>query len=325
MSKNKIIIFLVGVLSAFPAFAIDNALTQKIDANINEYINAVMSSSGSDIYVFVMAVATFLMFVCAAGEILKFIGGKADWVAMLTLVILWIVTMALITSFGMVTDTIKYAFNELADTFQYLTIGSRDKLFLSNFIDGVINKAVQAPDVGFTDAIYMWAITIIWAVISLFLQVAFYLSDVYATLGIGLAQMLGVLFIPFLIAPWTRGIFDGWVKFFIGWGVCGLVLRITCLLSMLVMKATINAAGDFQNPGSALIDSNYDISAPLVVTDENLGLLIAIIVFGFISCVMIFSSYSFAKMLASGVGSASNAATNAAKQVAAQAVKAVLL
>lgn len=324
MSKNRALIFLFGMFAIFPAFAIDNALTQKIDANINEYINSVLSSSGSDIYVFVMAVATFLMFVCAVGEILKFIAGRADWVAMLTLVILWFVTMAFITSYGMVTDTVKYAFNEMADTFQYLTIGSRDRMFLSNFIDRVINQAVQAPDVGFTDTIYMWAITIIWAVISLFLQVAFYLSDVYVTLGVGLAQMIGVLFIPFLIAPWTRSIFDGWVRFMIGWGICGIILRLTCLLTMLVMKATINAAGDFQNPGTALINSNYDISAPLVVTDENLGLLIAIIVFGFISCVMIFSSFTFAKMLSSGVGSASNAATNTAKKLAVQAVKALV-
>lgn len=325
MSKSNVLIILLGALAAFPALAIDNALTERIDANINEYIGAVLSNSGSDIYLFVMAVATFLMFVCAAGEILKFIAGKADWEAMFTLVILWIVTLALITAFALVTDTIKYAFNELADTFQFLMVGSRDKLFLSNFIDNVITQGIQTPDVGFTDAVYMWAVTIIWAVISLLLQVAFYLSDVYATLGMGLAQILGVLFIPFLIAPWTRGIFDGWVKFFIGWGVCGLVLRITCLMSMLVMKASINAAGDFENPGSALINSHFDISAPLVVTDENLSLLIAIIVFGFISCVMIFSSYSFAKMLASGVGSASNAATSAAKQVAAQAVKALIL
>ncbi|AJB84471.1 TPA: type IV secretion system protein [Klebsiella pneumoniae] len=324
MSKNKILIILIGIFAVFPAFALDNAVTQKIDANINEYVNAVLSSSGSDIYVFVMAVATFLMFVCAVGEIIKFIYGQADWVAIFTLIIVWFVTMALITSYGMVTDTVKYAFNELADTFQYLTIGSKDRMFLSNFIDRVINQAVQAPDVGFTDTIYMWAITIIWAVISLFLQVAFYLSDVYVTLGIALAQMIGVLFIPFLIAPWTRGIFDGWVRFMIGWGVCGIVLRLTCLLTMLVMKATINAAGDFQNPGTALINSNYDVSAPLVVTDENLGLLIAIIVFGFISCVMIFSSFTFAKMLSSGVGDTGKAVNNTAKKLAAQAIKALI-
>lgn len=324
MSKNRLLIFLFGMFAIFPAFAIDNALTQKIDENINEYINTVLSSSGSDIYVFVMAVATFLMFVCAVGEILKFIAGHADWVAMLTLVILWFVTMALITSYGMVTDTVKYAFNEMADTFQYLTIGSRDRMFLSNFIDKVIGQAIQAPDVGFTDTIYMWFLAFVWGVISLLLQVAFYLSDVYVTLGIGLAQVIGVLFIPFLIAPWTRSIFDSWFRFMIGWGICGIVLRLTCLLTMLVMKATINAAGDFQNPGEALITSNYDISAPLVVTDENLGLLIAIIAFGFISCIMIFSSFTFAKMLGSGVGSLSNVATDTAKKMAAKAIKALL-
>ncbi|HFQ5986609.1 TPA: conjugal transfer protein TrbL, partial [Yersinia enterocolitica] len=71
MSKNKILLFLVGILSAFPAFAVNNAVTVEIDKNISEAISAVMSSSGSDIYVIVMAIATFLMFVCIVAEILR--------------------------------------------------------------------------------------------------------------------------------------------------------------------------------------------------------------------------------------------------------------
>jgi len=321
LSKNKILIFLSGILASFSVFAAPNAVGQKVSEGVNEAINAVMSSSGSDIYIMVMAIATFLMFICAAIEICKFITGNVDWVAIFTLVVLWFVVMAIITSYGFVTDTIKYAMNEIADIYQYLVIGSKDKLFLSNFIDGVINKAIQAPDVGFTDAIFMWALTIIWAIVSIFLQIAFYLSDVYATLGIALAQLIGVLFIPFIIAPWTRGIFDGWLKFFIGWAVCGIVLRITCLLSMIVMKATINAVGSLENPGTAYIASNYDITAPLMITDENIGIFMAVIVFGIISCLMILSSFAFAKSLASGVGSASGSATKTAQKIAIQAAK----
>ncbi|ERK05600.1 hypothetical protein L580_3310 [Serratia fonticola AU-P3(3)] len=326
MSKNRMLILLCSMFLAFPAYAANNKLTQKIDQNINEYLDAVLSSSGSDIYVYVMAFATFLMFVCAVGEILKFIMGEPDWVAAFTLIILWFITMALISSYGMVTSTIKYAFGELADTFQYLTIGNKDPMFLSTFIDNVIGKAIQAPDTGITDTIFMWAITIVWAILSIILQAAFYLTDVYITLGLALAQMVGVLFIPFLIAPWTRSIFDGWVRFFIGWGVFGLVLRITCLLTMLVMKATINAAGsfDFTIPNvtnTDLINANYEVIRPLIITDANLELLIAIIIFGFISCLMIFSAFSFAKALSSGVGSASDAANGAAKKMAATAAK----
>ncbi|NQD64128.1 conjugal transfer protein TrbL, partial [Enterobacter sp. CM29] len=166
--------------------------------------------------------------------------------------------------------------------------------------------------------------TIIWGVVSLLLQVAFYLADVYVTLGYALARIIGVLFVPFLVAPWTRRIFDGWVRFFVGFGVCGILLRLTCILAMLVMKATINVAGSFENPGAALINSNYDVTAPLVVADDNISLLIAIIAFGIISCVMIFSSFGFAKTLAAGVGSASNAVTSVAKSAAVKAVAALI-
>ncbi|TDN48071.1 conjugal transfer protein TrbL [Scandinavium goeteborgense] len=324
MSTLKKTAIMLLVLLPLPVLAISNTLSAEIDSNINDYINNVLTSTGSGIHAYVMAFATFIMFICAFGEIVKFINGDADYFAIAVLVIMWFVTMALISSYGMVTDTIKYAFEEISETIQYLSVGSRDKLFLSNFIDRSLLQAVQAPEVGFTDTIYMWVVTGIWGVVSLLLQVAFYLSDVWGTLGTGVAQMIGVLFLPFLIAPQTRQIFDGWVKFYVGWCVCGVVLRITCIFAMLVMKASINAAGSFESPGAPIINGNYDVTAPLVIVADDLSLLISLIVFGIISCLMIFSSYTFAKMLASGVGSSGNAISGVAKKVAAQAIKALL-
>ncbi|HFQ9467579.1 TPA: conjugal transfer protein TrbL [Escherichia coli] len=324
MSEYRKFFILAMLFVVSPAFAGSNALVQNINQNIDEYVSAILSSSGSDIYTLVMAIATFLLFMCLVIEIGRFVMGEPNWVSAVTLIIVWFGTMAFIAGYSTVTNTIKYAFIEIQDTFQYLTIGSSDKMFLSNFIDKVFLQAVQAPDVGFTDSAYMWFITMAWALISLILQFCFYLSDVYATLGISLAQMVGVLFIPFIIAPWTRGVFDGWAKFFIGWGICGIILRLTCLLAMLVMKASINAAGSFENPGVAFIDSNYNVAAPLVVTEDNLGLFSALIVFGLMSCVMVLSSFAFAKQLASGVGSASSAATSGAKALAVKAIKLVI-
>lgn len=324
MSKKAFLLICATLFIAFPAFAGSNALVENIDSNIAEYVSAILSENGSDIYKIVMAIATFLLFICLVVEISKFIAGDADWVSTATLIIIWFGTMAFIAGYFAVTDTIKHVFIEIQETFQFLTIGSRDKMFLSNFIDRTLLQAVQAPDVGFTDTIYMWFVTFVWGFISLILQFCFYLSDVYATLGIALAQMIGVLFIPFVIAPWTRSIFDGWAKFFIGWGICGIVLRVTCLLAMLIMKASINAAGSFENPGVAFIDSNYNVTAPLVVTEDNIGLLMSLIVFGLMSCVLVLSSFGFAKQLASGVGSASSVASGGAKALAVKAIKLII-
>ena len=322
--KKIFAIFFMTMMFAKSAFAANVVVSDLIDQEVQNYVDAIFDASGSDIFLFVTAILTFLFFMCLVGEIVKFINGNADWIAILTLVILYISTTALIASYGPFTHVIKGVFEDLCGEFQYLIIGSRDKMFLSDFIDKVIKKAVQAPDVGFTDSIFMWGVTLVWGVVSLLLQVAFYLADTYVTLGYALARVVGVLFVPFLIAPWTRPIFDGWVKFFVGFGICGILLRLTCILAMLVMKATINAAGKLENPASALINSNYDVKAPLVVADNNISLLLAIIAFGVISCVMVFSSFGFAKTLASGVGSASNAATNMAKSAAVKAMAALI-
>lgn len=324
MSKKWLLLLPSLLIFAQPAMAVSNSFTTELDNNVNDALNSVLSSSGSDIFLMVSALATFILFICIVKEVSMFVMGRLDVVSLLTTVILYIGAIALIGSYGTFTNIIKGGFTDIADVYQNLIIGSSDKMYLSNFIDNVINKAVQAPDVGFTDTIFMWAVTIIWSLVSLLLQIAFYLADVYVTLGYALARLVGVIFIPFLIAGWTRPIFDGWVKFFIGWGICGLLLRISCILSMIVMKSAINAAGSMDNPGTAYISSGYDVSAPLVVTADNIYTLIAIIVFSIISCVMIFSSFSFAKMLCSGVGSASNAATGAAKNLAVKAAAALL-
>lgn len=324
MSKKWLLLFPSAFLFAQPAMAVSNSFTAELDNNVNDALSSVLSSSGSDIFLMVSALATFIFFICVVKEISMFVMGRLDVVSLLTTVILYVATIAFIGGYGTFTNVIKGGFNELADVYQNLVIGSSDKMYLSNFIDNVINKAIQAPDVGFTDTIFMWVVTFIWSIVSLFLQIAFYLADVYVTLGYALARLVGVIFIPFLIAGWTRPIFDGWVKFFIGWGVCGLLLRLSCILSMIVMKSAINAAGHLGNPGVAYISSGYDVTAPLVISEDNVSTLIAIIVFSIISCVMIFSSFSFAKMLCSGVGSASNAATGAAKNIAVKAAAALL-
>lgn len=324
MSKQGYLIIFAALFLAFPAFAGTNVLVANIDQNIGEYVSAILSANGSNIYRFVMAVATFLLFMCLVIEVAKFIAGDVDWVSTATLIIIWFGTMAFIASYFTVTEVIKHVFIELQEEFQYLTVGSRDKMFLSDFIDRTLLQAIQAPDVGFTDSIWMWFVTFAWGIVSLILQVCFYLSDVYATLGIALAQMVGVLFIPFVIAPWTRKIFDGWFQFFVGWGICGIILRLTCLLAMLVMKASINAAGSFENPGASFMDGNYNVTAPLVITGDNIELLIALVVFGIMSCILVLSSFAFAKQLAAGVGSASGAATNGAKALAVKAIKLVI-
>ncbi|WP_097764831.1 conjugal transfer protein TrbL [Escherichia coli] len=324
MSKQTYLVIFAALFIAFPAFAGTNVLVAKIDQNIGEYVSAILSANGSNIYRLVMAIATFLLFMCLVIEVAKFISGDADWVSTATLIIIWFGTMAFIASFFTVTEVIKHIFIDIQEEFQYLTIGSRDKMFLSDFIDRTLLQAIQAPDVGFTDSIWMWFMAIMWGFVSIILQFCFYLSDVYATLGISLAQMVGVLFIPFVIAPWTRKIFDSWFQFFIGWGVCGIILRLTCLLAMLVMKASINAAGSFENPGANFMDENYNVMSPIVITMDNIELLVALVVFGIMSCVLVLSSFAFAKQLASGVGSASGAATNSAKALAVKAIKLVI-
>ena len=132
MSKQTCLIIFAALFFAFPAFAGTNVLVANIDQNIGEYVSAILSANGSNIFRLVMAIATFLLFTCLVIEVVKFIGGDVDWVSIATLIIIWFGTMAFIASYFTVTETIKHIFIEVQEEFQYLTIGSRDKMFLSD-------------------------------------------------------------------------------------------------------------------------------------------------------------------------------------------------
>jgi len=322
-----LILFLFSTVRAHAG--VNSAMREQFHSGVNEVVNNILNGADSDIRTWTMAVALFLTAVTAFVYFWKFVQDGSALVDLLTLAVMFIFTLALTGAYITVVDTITGAFNGIASEMQRLALDDISPDFLSNFVENVLFKAISAPSVNITDGMNMIGTALMWEVCSAVLEVAIYLADVWIDVGTAVAKVTGILFIPLLVSPATRAIFDGWFKFFIGWGLAGIMLKVTSIITMVMIRASINAAGKFKN-GHILdgvpdiITGENTISGVLQVTGDNINLLKDICVYSIIAAIMVFSCFIFAFMIGAGVGSTSQGLNNMAVRIARKAAKALL-
>ena len=112
--------------------------------------------------------------------------------------------------------------------------------------------------------------------------------------GYALAKMIGLIFIPFIIHPLTRSSFNAWLRFFVGFVILSVLLRMTTILLALLIKAQLSSVVDF--------DSNWQ---PIGAVTLKAGspFMTSCVATGFVGIMFVLSSFSFANQLGSGVGS----------------------
>ncbi|EPO3921729.1 type IV secretion system protein [Salmonella enterica subsp. houtenae serovar [1],40:z4,z23:-] len=292
-------------------------------------VNKILNGADSDIRSWTMAVALFLAAVTAFVYFWKFVENGSAVLELLTLAVMFIFTLTLVGTYTTVVDTISGAFAGIANEMQRLALGDTSPDFFTSFVEDVVTKAIASPSVDITDGMNMIGVALMWEVCSAVLEVAIYLADVWIDVGTAVAKVTGILFLPLLVSPATRGIFDGWFKFFIGWGLAGIVLKVTSIITMVMIRASINAAGQFQKGDVTdgipdIITGNNTVAGVLQVTGDNINLLKDICAYSIIAAIMVFSCFIFAFMIGAGVGSTSQGLNNMAVKIAKKAAKALI-
>lgn len=327
---NRITVVAVFLSVSFYASAgTGSAMRSQFHEGVNDVVNKILNGADSDIRTWTMGVALFLAAVTAFVYFWKFIESGGALLDLLTLAVMFIFTLALTGTYTTVVDTITGAFNGIASEMQRLALGDTSPDFFTSFVEDVVTKAIRSPSVDFTDGMNMIGVALMWEVCSAILEVAIYLADVWIDVGTAVAKVTGILFIPLLVAPATRAIFDGWFKFYIGWGLAGIVLKVTSIITMIMIRASINAAGKFKN-GNILdgvpdiITGDSTVQGVLQVTGNNINLLKDICAYSIIAAIMVFSCFIFAFMIGAGVGSTSQGLNNMAVRIAKKAARALL-
>lgn len=267
----------------------------KFAVYLSQFVNK-MTSSGSAINKFAWSIFAFLSMMSFFHQYLIFVR-KPDAFEHLTALVFWFVGLGLMTSYDIATKTFWGIAEGLSYEMQYAFVGNNDPLFVLQWIRKV-TMAVKLADVGIFDALDMVALSMCWVIIGIALDCVMYLSSVWAVFGYGLAKILGFVFIPFILIPGTRKLFDGWVRFFTGFIVLAVVIKVTGILGCLIFQAQLESIG--VGFTSVLSDPTNVVN----ITEKNIGYAGELIGTGLVAVLFVLSGFKFASSLSAGVGSA---------------------
>ena len=118
--------------------------------------------------------------------------------------------------------------------------------------------------------------------------------------AIGVAVAVGPVFIPFLVLPITKSLFDGWFKMLI---ISGLYMMTSTVIMGLLFSMSVAMSADL----------TVNMNSPAGVAD-HFGQMLLMLVFGLFSILALFETHSFAHAIGGSVNlGGMNAAGKAAK------------
>ncbi|ORL55890.1 hypothetical protein B7H20_23985 [Pseudomonas aeruginosa] len=191
---------------------------------------------------------------------------------------------------------------------QSFLVGNTDNFFFIQWVKIAFDN-VKLEDMGLWDGIKYWQYSTAWEFIAFLLEAVYWLASMWSELGYGLAKIVGVVFIPFYMLESTRPLFDGWLRFFVGFIILNVILKATMVLSALLVRFTLYDLG---------MNFNGAWGEPTEVVPfakEQLYLLADSAAALFVAVLFVLSSFVFASILASGAGSMSGALGKAANMV----------
>lgn len=218
-----------------------DAFRDSFHNSVNTFVDTL--SSHPDIQHFALLLVTTLIVLVYFTEVAKFMltGFELESVVQSTLMVF--VTLSLLGGFTLVFDTLYETLDNLGLLMLKIGTGNSDSFFLSKWVDKSLlylyGEDTSLWNMSVTDVAY----TLLWHVVAFVLQVCMFLIGSWAVWTLALGKILAILFIPFLVHPATRPLFDGWMKFTIGSLLLLVVLRAVGVLVALGLRAQFQAIG----------------------------------------------------------------------------------
>ncbi|WP_178306557.1 type IV secretion system protein [Vibrio algicola] len=269
------------------------------DNTVTGFINNIMSTS-NDVQWFCLALLTVLSVLALISEWAHFAMNGLDVERLIMCALFIIITTFLCTHFVEPMDVIWNSADQMSLGFLEGVTGNRDPLYLTIWLNRSLERIISKEPSILLDGLYPILMSMLWNLATILLQIVIYLVGVWATWGFLLSKLLGLIFIPCLAYGPTRPFFDAYVKFFLGFVILLITLRVTGALAAL----TINA--QFQTLGlgcSTLIRCALTNAVSIDISSQS-----HMIVTCFICIFLVCSSFKISHKLAGSCGSASGGA-----------------
>ncbi|MGL6262132.1 hypothetical protein [Vibrio sp. WXL103] len=225
-------------------------------------------------------------------------------------------TLAFLKGFPTAFDIAYETLDNLGLLFLKVGTGNTDPFFLSKFVSKTL-AYINPPDTSiFNMAASDLLLAGVWWIVSMLLQLVMMLVAAWATWTLALGKMLGVLFIPMLILPATRPVFDGWLKFVVGSLMLLVTLRAAGVLVGLGFRAQYIAVGVLNCTGTGFNTCTFVAKGSASVAMRYWSELIVTMVIGI---ALVISCIGITQAMVGGAASPSKAVGRGAGQLAGKA------
>lgn len=295
------------VFSPEASATLSDTMRGMFSSDLNAYVSGIMADPSNPINNWSSMMFLTLAFLLILREVVIFIFDGLNPASHIEAIIYFFATLAIMQFYGAFTDAIWGVGVGISNGFQEYLVGNTDNFFLSQWIYKSI-AAVSLEEVDMFDAIRLVGYAIGWSIVSALLDFVTWIASVWALMGYALAKVLGLFFVPFLLLPSTRGLFDKWIQFLVGFVFLLIMLKATLVITAMVVQSALAEIG---------VTWTADFGDPVAVVDvakERFYVLMDTTVMLVLGAMLILSSFVFAGMLAGGVGSTSGAIGSLARK-----------
>lgn len=285
--------------------ALSDTMRSIFTTELSAYVKGIMSNSENEIHVWGKLLLSFGFLIVVVTELTVFIFEGFEPLRIIEATIMVCGTLILWANYDYATEAVWGVGLGISDGLQKALVGNTDNFFMSQFIRKAMS-AVTTEEIGFFDTMKSVYYLASWTVVAFFLDFAAWLSAIWADYGYALAKIVGTCFVPFLMIKGTRGLFDSWFRFLLGFIILKVILTATMVIAVIALKSILADLGvRFEggytgNPGSVHLSLDkfyllFDASAMMLV-----------------SILFVLSSFVFAAALASGAGNLGGSLSSAA-------------
>ncbi|EKT4531965.1 hypothetical protein QEM33_004612 [Pseudomonas putida] len=325
LSRAKALYLFGGLVLAFasPLLFIEPAqagMSQTMrgifDGQLKEFVDGIMLDTNGSVYGFAWMIFlawSVLLFIVEVWKFMQYgfrVSGESNAVS----IIWWFATFLLLTNFNSATSGLWNVFVGISNAYQENLVGNTDNFFLAQWIHKA-TAAVVVDDIDIFDTMKMVIYYCVWMFIGFLLDIIASLAAMWADFGYALAKVVGMVMVPFMLLPATRKMFDAWFQFFMGFGFLLVVIKATMVVAAISVKSIMVSLG---------VSFSADWGEPSEVVQmgvDNLYMLQDASAMLFIAVLFVLSSFSFASILAGGVGNLSGGLGTAAGMLARKFMK----
>lgn len=240
----------VHIAAFFIILFSDSAISQELgraDTALNTviatFVQNIMTDTSSDLYQYVRSMMLGLAFLGLAWHVIMWAIKSIDNGELAIYVITSILVFTFYQNYERAISEFWSWSDALGAGVQEAAVGTGDPIFIGSKLTEAMNNFFL-KDVSFFDG-FSAVLTIVWfKLISMILSVVVFIISQWSIWGYAFCKITGLLFIPLLFIPLTRGFFDKWFQILLGFWFFNLFAKVALTLYHLYFFAIFGVIGD---------------------------------------------------------------------------------